>query len=411
MVEAVGNATDAIVSPKDGSYLDYKKICENEVTDTAVETADLINTMRTHYGSRETLIHNISPQAQSIKDAISVLRELKLDPTLMKLHSQYSYYKLEERSKEISENKILDTLYAISEMGYKLAHLEDKSWTNLATGRQAFTQKGKLPSPLKKIETVWLPKQLEQWESNLHTTIESLNLIIYLIQQTKYLRKHKEDVPFDLRPYELDKLSKKIDTSRNELMDLIRGNSFFDEFKKSLVDRKKALDKLINDTLNARLEEASYISASSIANFETRARQYISADLGFLYAPRSRDVYPYFGVNLYLIPVNKEASLRSFTFGKSIWRRTALMIGVTAISVEKEGKTEDLLSNRSLVLGIGVRLTDTIRLSGGALIFREVYDTGLSEDTKLTNNGFVSLSIDWDVRTGFGGLWETVFKN
>ncbi len=182
---------------------------------------------------------------------------------------------------------------------------------------------------------------------------------------------------------------------------------------RSLGERSAALDDLVA-AVKAVASSASVADASTSGNFQTAQNSYISADGGLLLAPALDEVVPYVGTNIYFRPVNKDASLRSLgTFRQTFSRRFALTLGLTMASVdEPEGSPErkDLFSSQNLVVGAGLRISDSIRFGAGAFVFREDDPSPLVDELKVTATYYVSISFDMDVAGAFkGGLGE-LFK-
>ena len=137
-------------------------------------------------------------------------------------------------------------------------------------------------------------------------------------------------------------------------------------------------------------------------------------DAGFAYYFRIGTMTPYVGANIYFRPVNKDAPL---SLVDSFGRRFALTFGITLNSIEQQGdggaalpagaKTRfDLLqNNRSLLLGAGFRVSQSLRLSGGALVLKEKDPNPLISKQSVATVPYVSFSLDFDVASALkGGL-------
>ena len=141
----------------------------------------------------------------------------------------------------------------------------------------------------------------------------------------------------------------------------------------------------------------------------TADNDYVSGDIGLLYAARIGEPAVYIGANFYLRPVNKGVPLRQK--GGSL-RRFAFTVGLTLNSIEdRRGIRSDLYFNQTLVLGAGYRISQYWRVGGGGLVFRErdpdSYPLTRKKRTALTP--YVSLSFDADTGQqlkGIGGLFD-----
>jgi hypothetical protein len=140
------------------------------------------------------------------------------------------------------------------------------------------------------------------------------------------------------------------------------------------------------------------LRSTTSTTFQARAKMYVSLDAGLLSADEVREVVPYFGVNLYARPVNKNAPLAG------CWcalRRLALTLGVTAASVRQDGRINDLFNSHAVMLGLGARVTDYWRLTVGGLAVK-YFPNGPLQPSQLTARPALASSLDLDVLGGLG---------
>ncbi len=177
----------------------------------------------------------------------------------------------------------------------------------------------------------------------------------------------------------------------------------------SLADRAQAVDKLAA-LYQTRVLGMSVIAGSTTGSFATQSRNYISADTGVAYAPGLDDFSTYVGSNIYFRPVNKAAPLAKLgNFRQTLGRRVSLTLGLTVDGVSDGTTREDLFGNQSLVVGLGLRLVNSVRVTAGSLVFLEKDPNPLVDDTSVAVTPFVSLSFDLDVAPtlqGIGGLFR-----
>lgn len=175
-----------------------------------------------------------------------------------------------------------------------------------------------------------------------------------------------------------------------------------------LAARDKALDDLAT-YLRREAEVKAPIVGSSTGSFTTRAAFHISADFGILYAGEIGEVVPYFGANFYTRAVNRDVPLSVLG---GFRRRFSFLLGVTFTSVkEMDGSRilrDDLFANQALVAGAGLRLTDAARINGGVLVFQENSANPLIDDLRLTEELFVSISFDWNIKSLLGKLGTAI---
>jgi len=150
------------------------------------------------------------------------------------------------------------------------------------------------------------------------------------------------------------------------------------------------------------------VSGSTSGDFATQHKNYVSFDGGLAWAPGLEDFVTYSGTNIYLRPVNKEAPLAQLgSFRETLGRRFAFTLGLTVEGVAEEGPRptrQDLFGNQSLVLGAGLRVTQSLRLTAGALVFRQRGRNPLSDDVRLAVTPYVAVSFDVDVAPLLNGI-------
>ena len=144
--------------------------------------------------------------------------------------------------------------------------------------------------------------------------------------------------------------------------------------------------------VNERPAENAVITADGW----TAHGNYVSIDVGLLYAGSIGIGALYVGSNIYLRPVNKHAPLRSFN---NIGQRLAVTVGATVSSVaDEDNQTRSgLFWNQGLVLGAGYRLTSSVRAGGGALVFREANPNPLITGKSAAATWYASVSFDLDL--------------
>ena len=157
--------------------------------------------------------------------------------------------------------------------------------------------------------------------------------------------------------------------------------------------------------------------ATTLANFETNQKNYISMDAGMTWAPELDEVVPYVGTNVYFRPVNRNAPLSTLgNFRQTFWRRFALTFALTASSIADEGEggagagagtptRDDLFASQSLLVGAGVRVTDAMRLGAGAIVFKHDDPSPLVDESELNSSYYLSLSFDADVAKMFSKMF------
>ena len=166
--------------------------------------------------------------------------------------------------------------------------------------------------------------------------------------------------------------------------------------------------ELLEIKLEDMVRQQNLVRQTSIGA-STADNDYVSGDIGLLYAARIGETVAYIGANFYLRPVNKSVPLRQ---KGGVLRRLAFTVGLTLNSIEdRRGIRSDLYFNQALVLGAGYRISQDWRVGGGGLVFRErdpdSYPLTRKKRTALTP--YVALAFDADIGRqlkGIGGLFD-----
>jgi hypothetical protein len=154
------------------------------------------------------------------------------------------------------------------------------------------------------------------------------------------------------------------------------------------------------------------VDGSTTGSFATTQSNYVSADAGILFAPGLSESASYIGMNFYTRPVNKDADLRQFG---DFRRRFAFTLGLTVQSLADGGNgttqtRQDLFGSQSLVLGAGLRVTSSFRLSAGAVVFKKKNSDPLVSKYGLGASYYFSISFDLNVARAFQGGLGNLFK-
>jgi hypothetical protein len=151
------------------------------------------------------------------------------------------------------------------------------------------------------------------------------------------------------------------------------------------------------------------------------ANRHSNIEFGLAYSVRSEEALPYFGLNLYFVPVNRSVPLKPL-WSKSwkpwdgdfpLWdlKRLSLTMGITKDSFDdgNGNRRRNLMANRGLLVGGGYRIMDFIRLSGGVLLFKENKAYPQGTDFEPTADGYAGLSLDADVKDVVGKAFDWIW--
>jgi hypothetical protein len=148
---------------------------------------------------------------------------------------------------------------------------------------------------------------------------------------------------------------------------------------------------------------------SSVLGADLSRSAYVSLDAGVAYPWRLQNMVFYAGANIYFRPVNKAAPLR---YKGTFLHRFALTVGITTTVRDESRRAEDLRNtpdndetSNSLLLGGGLRVTPSMRLGGGVLVFRETDPNPLINQKSVTVTPYVSFTADVDVAQIFRAIF------
>ena len=247
--------------------------------------------------------------------------------------------------------------------------------------------------------------EIRPWADNLDSTLVRLrelrDLVNYVASDPVMLDS------LDLTTAELDQTRLKIEHAR-EAAARQRINI------RNVMEQLDAMDAAVAavaSTIVARDLKQVGIATTSSASYETRARWHVGQDVGVLYAFRgenTRETAPYLGVSIYLRPVNKRGELPWFC----VWdlRCTSINLGVTTSKFEEKDRYSGVLGGIPLVVGVGTRFGDFLRVSYNApLVYTYRFDPDGTAHRRLDRLNAVSLSLDADIREILGALGSSLF--
>ena len=148
---------------------------------------------------------------------------------------------------------------------------------------------------------------------------------------------------------------------------------------------------------------------SSVLGADLSRSAYVSLDAGVAYPWRLENMVFFAGANIYFRPINKAAPLR---YKGSFLHRFALTVGITTTVRDESRRAEDLRNtpdndetSNSLLMGGGLRVTPSMRLGGGVLVFRETDPNPLINQKSVAVTPYVSFTADVDVAQIFRAIF------
>jgi len=126
---------------------------------------------------------------------------------------------------------------------------------------------------------------------------------------------------------------------------------------------------------------------------------YLSIDFGYAYGFDYKKMFPYTGVNLYFMPINKNIPLSVYSdelISEDWWlARTSLLIGLSPVkSTTPEGKAQSVPGYGNMMVGLGFRFSSDIKLNLGTIAYQETDSPKTRQP--LTYENFWSISFDWN---------------
>ncbi len=211
-----------------------------------------------------------------------------------------------------------------------------------------------------------------------------------------------------------DKGGKLITDSMTSALDTIIAhfNNFIAEHetnKASKAYKTTIKDKIPNILNNLFVRETININSTISIDVVADDNAYIGLDLGILFAPRIRGVFTFQSANFYFVPVNREAPFSNYQGSDKFWKRFSVYAGVAQLISDNQDDYDDLFASNSLVMGLGYRLTRTMRISAGTLMYEEPDARPLSDNSSIEFSPTIALSLDIDLTKAVGAI-GTVFK-
>lgn len=264
----------------------------------------------------------------------------------------------------------------------------------------------------KEMSAFWKPEECNEQIGNFTTLLTELKSVQLLLIKIKNMENSHD-------PSSIKKFANENSSQLNDLLNrlekcqtfVIEMLDYLEKTKRELGKREKRIEEFLNQ-IEGHVEENVSFVADTTGDFETRAANYISADVGLAWAPLLKEVFPYVGINIYLRPVNKEVPLKLLKslagYDNTLEHRFSAMVGVSVTSLEKEGERDNLFGKNALLFGFGYRLTDAVRVSAGSLVFRSIDPNPVITDKKIKFSVFASISLDWNIRETLGGLGKRI---
>jgi hypothetical protein len=178
---------------------------------------------------------------------------------------------------------------------------------------------------------------------------------------------------------------------------------------------RESLTKLINDFPNVLIdvfqEQQFQLFEQPTIDITSNKNPYVGIDLGFVWAPGIQTFFAYQGLNMYLVPVNKNTPLNVYEKKDKFLKKFSIFLGVTEnVTKANYDRYENLIAGTgSILVGCGWRITRSLRGNVGGMLFYQKDQNPVIDDSHFAVAPSVSLSIDINISKAFGDL-SKVFK-
>ena len=182
----------------------------------------------------------------------------------------------------------------------------------------------------------------------------------------------------------------------------------------NIVKAQEALAEVFTESLRLKQARPLALGSTTELNLVSDTKLRIMPDFGFVALFKGDKLYtfqdftPYLGFEVGFRAMDKNIPLRLIRY-KSFWHHLSFMSGVTLRSLKIENQRDDFFGSSSLITGLGYRLNNYLRLTGGTVWFKATDPSKLSNNKPIRISPFVGLSIDLDVQELFGGI-SKLFK-
>jgi hypothetical protein len=174
--------------------------------------------------------------------------------------------------------------------------------------------------------------------------------------------------------------------------------------------RKEQISDVLIEGFNLFSPETPGLASTSMLDMVAEAKLRIVPDFGFVTVFKGdntlnlQDLSPYLGFNIGFRAIDKNINFRRMLRNKTIWHRLSFSSGITLRSMAIKNKREDFFDKSNLITGLGFRINNWLRLSGGAVWFKAVDPNPLIDDKPLRFSPYAGVSIDLELQDLFGGI-------
>lgn len=250
--------------------------------------------------------------------------------------------------------------------------------------------KGYLPINYDALDEAAVEHAYNDRSKNLSTTIKFIALLLNLAEILESI----ESTSYDGLEQKMDTLNKLLELNKEKL--------------DAAHTKQLTIKRALND-LDYVYSASHHAGTTDVFEFKIRNTFRIVPDFGVIVVWRGTSAYaisditPYLGFRINLRPINKDVPFRLVRY-KTIMHRLSIMSGVTLSSLNIAGQREDLFARFSLLTGVGFRLNNVVKVTGGTVWFKAMDPNPGIDRKRLAFSPYAGLSLDLDLQDLFGGI-------
>lgn len=181
---------------------------------------------------------------------------------------------------------------------------------------------------------------------------------------------------------------------------------------KSIVLQRKKIESITIDSsfAGSYFNLSAITQGNSLLTFATRNKGLLTPDFGVVTSAPfksgkkfSYGIVPYLGFNINIMPVDKDLTFSTY---KKDWKQhLSIMVGWSLVSMEQDSTYKNFFTNSSLLLGMGYRFNNVLRISAGTeLLFKTGKDNSNNPTKKIAAIPYIGLSLDLDIKSYLNGF-------
>ncbi len=171
-------------------------------------------------------------------------------------------------------------------------------------------------------------------------------------------------------------------------------------------------------------EQTQILYNSSTVGFklETRAKSRLQPDFGVIAYGLGGNgwvgvnsnffgIVPYVGLNFLVRPFDPDVRLSQLPRNHIRWYdKLSVHMGLTLSSLAKDKYRSNLVGNFNLMAGAGYRLSSSLKVVTGLVVYRRLNENPLFTDSSVNTVGYAGLSLDIRIRDAIGDIGKLLFS-